>query len=378
MSNIRVNFRQEILKTFQQQHPHSIVWQPRLEHWYNVNQVRGTLPNQYKDASLFEIYKDLKASVRYFYGEEQDISSPNTYIIYEYRNGAMVKEIQEGDNIYVYLSSPFGELQGRKRLGEWGCSWHYVEHPVKKVEDLKIMEYIVKNTTYHFDYSFYQEAKKTLGEWGEIQFYWERSPFQRLYLQYAGIENTLELIQEYPSRLKEYLKVAEEAENALFEILKSCPVKILNFGENIDGRFDSPRLFNEYLLPYYQKRIRELHQAGKFCHIHMDGALKPLLPYLQDTGFDGIEGATPLPQGDVSLEELKEAMGDMILLDGIPMLLFLPEYSYQELEEYTLRTLELFAPNIILGISDEISPLGDIEKVRFVSQLVEKWNNERR
>jgi len=36
----------------------------------------------------------------------------------------------------------------------------------------------------------------------------------------------------------------------------------------------------------------------------MDGALKPLLPYINDSGFDGIEGATLLPQGDVTLEEL--------------------------------------------------------------------------
>ncbi len=169
-----------------------------------------------------------------------------------------------------------------------------------------------------------------------------------LYLQYEGIENTVELIQEYPSRLKEYLKIAEKAENSLFETLKSYPVKILNFGENIDGRFNSSRLLNEYLLPYYQKRIKELHQAEKFCYIHMDGALKSLLPYLQDIGFDGIEGATPITSRRVTLEELKEAMGDMILLDGIPILLFLPEYDYQELEKYTLRTLKLFAPNIIL------------------------------
>jgi hypothetical protein len=47
---------------------------------------------------------------------------------------------------------------------------------------------------------------------GEIQFYWERSPFQRLFLQYAGIENTIQLIYDYPNRIQEYLKKAEEAE----------------------------------------------------------------------------------------------------------------------------------------------------------------------
>ena len=55
------------------------------------------------------------------------------------------------------------------------------------------------------------------------------------------------------------------------------------------------------------------------------------------------------------------------------MLLFLPQYSYEELEEFTKKVLNLFSPNLILGISDEISPPGDIEKVKFVSKIVEEF-----
>ena len=131
-----------------------------------------------------------------------------------------------------------------------------------------------------------------------------------------------------------------------------------------------PGFFEECSIPYYQKRVAQLHSAGKFCHIHMDGGLRPLLPYINDSGFDAIEAATPLPQGDVTLEELKEAMGDTILMDGIPAILFLPHYSYEELEECARKVIELFSPNLILGISDELPPVRDIEKVRFVSELV--------
>ncbi len=39
--------------------------------------------------------------------------------------------------------------------------------------------------------------------------------------------------------------------------------------------------------------------------------------------LDGIEAITPQPQGDVTLEEIKEALSDdMFLLDGIPAILF--------------------------------------------------------
>jgi hypothetical protein len=39
--------------------------------------------------------------------------------------------------------------------------------------------------------------------------------------------------------------------------------------------------------------------------------------------FDGIEALTPSPQGDATLEEIKEHIGDKILLDGIPAIYFM-------------------------------------------------------
>jgi len=104
----------------------------------------------------------------------------------------------------------------------------------------------------------------------------------------------------------------------------------------------------------------------------MDGSLKPLLPFLRQVPWDGIEAATPVPQGDVTLEELKEAMGDLVLLDGIPALYFLPHYPEEALVECVKRIVELFYPRLILGISDELPPDGDIERVKLVGQLVEE------
>jgi hypothetical protein len=119
--------------------------------------------------------------------------------------------------------------------------------------------------------------------------------------------------------------------------------------------------------------VKELHKAGKYCHIHMDGSLKDLLPYLSDLPFDGLEALTPKPQGDVSLEELKDAIGNKIFLDGIPSILFLPQYSNDYVREYTQKVLEMFSPNLILGVSDELSPNGDIRKIEMIAEIVKKF-----
>ena len=109
------SFREEVLRTFQRENRY-VVWQPRLEHWYNVNRGRGTLPPDYAHISLLDLYRNLHASVRYYYGEGGDISSPKTYIHFEYTSGAAVEEVREGDAIHVFFVPLRGNCM-EKRLG---------------------------------------------------------------------------------------------------------------------------------------------------------------------------------------------------------------------------------------------------------------------
>jgi len=40
-------------------------------------------------------------------------------------------------------------------------------------------------------------------------------------------------------------------------------------------------------------------------------------------------------------------------------------------EDFARRVIDMFAPRLILGVSDEISQVGEIEKIEAVSQLVD-------
>ena len=135
-----------------------------------------------------------------------------------------------------------------------------------------------------------------------------------------------------------------------------------------------PQRFEKYILPVYQKHCASLHAAGKFVSSHWDGACKPLLPYAKETGLDGIEAITPLPQGDVTLEETKAALGDMFLLDGIPAVFFDRMYSEATLIDCARKCIDLFAPNLILGASDEVASHGDIGRVELVGKIVDDYN----
>ena len=64
----------------------------------------------------------------------------------------------------------------------------------------------------------------------------------------------------------------------------------------------------------------------------------------------------------------------MFLLDGIAAVMFDETFTEEELIRQTEEVIDLFAPNLILGISDEISSTGDIERIRVVGQIVDDYN----
>ena len=65
----------------------------------------------------------------------------------------------------------------------------------------------------------------------------------------------------------------------------------------------------------------------------------------------------------------------MILIDDIPFYYFLHQVSREEFEDMTRTIIRKFSNNLILGISDEMQPLGDVEKLRLVPKLVEKFDD---
>ena len=64
-------------------------------------------------------------------------------------------------------------------------------------------------------------------------------------------------------------------------------------------------------------------------------------------------------------------MGQVVLW-LLPAIDFLPYRPMDEVLEFARRVIDMFAPKLILGISDEISQVGQIEKVEAISKLVDE------
>lgn len=355
-----------ILAVFEGRPRDRIPFNIRHEYWYFVNKAKGSLPKEYEGLDLPEICSMWGASWRCYSGYYVE-SCVN--VVYEDVN-IVRKEYDRRAKIVI--ETPVGKLESLIGFDSWGLSSQILEYPIKTVGDIKVLEYVLDSVKVSFSREAYERLRRRVGGRGIVSYFFPRSPLQALFYNYLGIFRTFKFLIRYKAEVEGLMEVIKRHNHKFFEVIGSSPIRVLNLGENIDARITSPRLFEKYCLPYYQEAADYLHRRGKYVHIHVDGYAKPLLPLLRETGLDGIEALTPKPAGDVTLEDIRKAVGDdMVLIDGVPYLYLLPEVSVRELEEFVKRIIMMFPHNLILGISDEVPPPSDVRRLKLISMIIE-------
>ena len=355
-----------ILAVFEGKRSDKIVWQPRIDHWYDVNKKLGTLPAEYRGKELLEVYDDLRAS-------------PRTYRFFDptirVTQGDRVdmKVVDDETRIVITYVTPVGKLREVQTRTVHGTTTYHTEYLLKGPEDFRTLAYVLERQDFEFDRELYERISSMIGDRSEpiVNLPW--ASVQRLTVDLMGLEKTVLSLWKHPRETHELVQAIQANDGRRIGLIKTTPFKFVNFADNVDQDLISPSLFEKYMLPWYKEKTRELHGAGKICVSHWDGNVKALIRYARDTGLDALECVPPSPMGNVTLEELHEAMKGMVLFDGIPATYFLSLVSKKELVDFTNKILSLFSPKIILGISDMLPPNGDIDKVRSVSEIVEKY-----
>ena len=347
--------------------PH-VLFQPRFEPWYAWHQTFGGLPERYQGVSVRDVYDEVGCSMRYVHYytgmPSPVVSSPSPEVeIHEQEKGAL--------RVCVYVT-PYGELVETHRHTV-DDTWRKVGFPVRRPDQLRALRWLCEHTHYAFSAEAFQQGSAYVGARGEPQFYVPKSPYQALAQLWMRLEDLIYALADAPAEVEATMTAIDAAYDPLYEgIVSSGEVRIVNFGENIHEQLLSPRYLERYLLPFWEKRAGQLHGAGIYSHVHIDGSFRSLLPFLRHLPFDGLEALTPAPQGDVTLYELSEQIGAKILLDGIPAVLFMPPYSRDELMHTLERLVALFSPRLIVGISDELPEGADMEGLERV-RLVADW-----
>jgi len=361
-----VTKRELNLRIFRGEPVPRVLWQPRMEPWFAWHTLFGTLPECFRGMALRDVYDELDLSMRYvhFYTGMPDP------VREDYAEGVHVRRevLADGDTLTV-IATPHGELV-RRDHETVDRMWRTVDYPVKTAADLPKLRWLFERTTYHFVPENFQMGSRFIGERGEPQFWVPKSPYQALCQQWMKLDDFIYALADEPAKIADVMDVIDRSYAVLYEeIVASGQVHIVNFGENIHDSLLSPAYFERYLIPWYEKRAGQLRGGGVFTHMHLDGNFASLLPYLAALPFDGLEALTPSPQGDVTLEQIRDHIGDKVLLDGIPAVLFLPHYSMGQLQECVETVVEMFHPRLVLGISDELPEgvgEGAVERLRWI------------
>jgi len=331
--------------------PH-VFFQPRIEPWIDLHKRDGTLPDTLVGLDMYEAYEALDISMRYvnyFTGAPSPIDA-------SYSKEVRVHSKELTGGLLNTIETPYGALETRYGMSHDG--YRIVDFPIKTSEDFRKTAWFFSNIYYTFNQKAFDEGSRMMGDLGEPQFFVPRSPYQAFSLDWMRYEDFVVALMETPEEVQALMDIMDASYDPLYEQLAAAKhLHIINFGENIDARLMSPALFERYHMPFYEKRVPPLREADIYTTVHLDGSLGPLLPYLGKLPMDALEALTPAPQGDVTIEQLKESLGDKILMDGIPAVLFLPEFSDQQLQECVAQLVQLFAPRLVLGISDEL-PMG--------------------
>lgn len=346
-----------------------IIWQPRILCWYADRTFRGeALPAPFTGMDQLAIHRELGCSARYlgFDGCLKRVHDPR---VREHSRSLNALETEHS------VETPVGRVTMIERANTSNGGRFPVKWWVTTEEDLKVFTWLEEHSGWAFDDELYRQGCARWGDLGLPSLYLPRVNIQHLYIELMGVEAAVYALGDWPRTVARFFHVLSESHERALEVMAASPIEIINFGDNLHGGLLPPELFVKYVLPEYQKRNDILHRAGKFTHAHWDGDTRPLLPYARECGLDGIEAITPKPQGDVTVEEIKQALGDEVfLLDGIAALLFEDRFPLEDLERQAKKVIELFAPKLVLGISDEISSMGNLERIRFVGDIVDDYN----
>ncbi len=363
-----MNLREMNLAIFSGAPVPQVLFQPRIEPWYAWHRDFGEMPEAYRDLSLLDLFDRLGASIRYVH-YYTDLPSP---LIERYSPEVTIHERFTAQSCTRVYETPYGDLTEQLHRTP-DNTWRTVDFAVRAPDDLRKLRWLYDHRETLFSGEYFDEGSRFMGERGEPQFWVARSPYQALALDWMRYQDFVYALADYPHEIENTFRAIDAAYDVLYEGIVACEqVRIVNFGENLHSHLISPRYFERYLLPFYTRRSGQLRAAGRFTHIHIDGALSGLLNYLADLPFDGIEALTPQPQGDVTLETIKEHIGDKVLLDGIPAVLFLPTFSREQLMQTVEEVVRLFHPRLVLGVSDEV-PEGAGQEAMERVKLVADW-----
>lgn len=345
------------------------IWQPRIICWYEDRKYRGEeMPGKYKGCDLQQIYEKIGCSNRlYEFGACLEAHFDPSVKYHGEEIGYKLWRHQ--------FDTPVGSIDTIVRGNDENPGTMPDKWWVETVEDIKVQTYIEEATTYSFNMDTYNQLLAKVGHLGLPSMCLPRTSIQHSIVMLSGVTNTFYLMADYPDEMDAYYRALSKSQESMLKAVGESPLEWINYGDNLHCKILPPNLYKKYILPEYEKRGDILHKYNKFVFSHWDGDVKDILQFARCSALDGIEAITPIPQGDVTLQEAKDALGDEVfLIDGLCSVYFNDTFPVELLKKQVEEALHLFEGQLVLGISDEFPSDGKLERIEMVNEMVNDFN----
>jgi len=216
------------------------------------------------------------------------------------------------------IATPTGELH---HAGAWNdiTAWE-TEHPIKDEKDFEVWNRHCP-VPVAVDFGPIREAKDRLGDRGIIRSHpWspgQGSPWQS-FCTLVGTEKAIYWAMDDPAFVHHALEQIVLKTLRVTAMWEGTPADMVEVGGGAgSSTVISPKMFEEFCLPYDVRQNELFHAAGLKVVYHLCGGLMPMLDLVVRTGADGLETMTPPSMGgDCDLREASRRVGDKLFFIG--------------------------------------------------------------
>lgn len=363
--------RERILTIIEGGLPDRIPWIPRLRIWYDAHKQRGDLPEQYRDATLAEIERDLGMGAPAREGR----------VFRREMHGIDVQQEARGDDVVTTYRTPVGAVSTVTRRsatltdGGIGSSLQ-VKHMITAPEDYPVVEYLIEQTEIVPAYDDYLAYEAEIGERGLPLVAMGPDPMYRIIQDLIGYNDAFFHLNDHPDLIMHLYEVLRAEALEIQDVVLDSPATLILHGEHFDSQFTPPYLFEETMLPYFQPFAEKLHARDKTFVCHADADTSKLLDLIKAAGFDMAECFVTAPMVDVTLAEARAAWGDdVIIWGGIPSSILCDPVTDEAFEAYMRDLFHTIAPGnaFILGVADNVMAEAKFDRIQRISEMVQAY-----
>jgi uroporphyrinogen-III decarboxylase len=373
--------RERILAVLRGEKPDRVPWIPICSWTYFESTPEHSVGADWMDTEALKIRLDFFNKIRADY--MQWCAFP--YYVDEYcslilrtRSSADIemKTFRDSDTVQKEYHTPVGTLTSISQYSETGHTIFNVKDLLETIEDLKVYMYIIENVAYEPEYERLEKYLEILGENGVLFVSSPPPPLKSFLLGTMRLQNAVFMIHDYKDEFDRLVKLVDEKSTEVYKILAESPATIFHDGAVTGLGMISPKIYEEYYLPYTKKYAAILHESGKLYTNHTSGEpIGNILNMIMESDIDGLYGLTYPPAVDTVISEVRDKFGGKIaVMGGIPSD-FIATNTKEQVQEKAEEVLKDAAPggHFMLGTVDD-TPYGTPpENLKAVSEVVQRW-----